>query len=212
MSDVDKLWARIEDARTRLGQLDQAEVRQAEDLGKRLKEIRAGLAQRHAEVERRRLESDRLRHENEQLRRMLHRLLLSIEERYSGRLKTALQEIAEQVSGLMAMGETEETPGADEAGQPEPPRAETDAAVELPAPAAPAAVAAAVEADVDTAAGEPEAPGEPSALPDEDDSAWLKQIMERARELTAEAERGRVIQAVDESSAATAALSRSAVA
>lgn len=204
MSDVDELWTRIDDARTRLGQVDQAQVRQAEDLSKRLKEIRTGLARRHEEVEVRHAESDRLRHENEQLRRMLHRLLLSIEERYSGRLKTALQEIAEQVGGLMKMADTVDKAATDAVGDGEAPSGEA----ELPSGEAESPL----EADVDSTAGAAPLSGQLSALPDEDDSVWLKQIMERARELTAEAERGHDAPASAPSGTASTALSRSAVA
>lgn len=225
MSDVDDLWARIEEARTRLGQVDQAQVRQAEDLSTRLKEIRAGLTRRHDEVERRRAEADRLRHENEQLRRMLHRLLLSIEERYSGRLKTALQEIADQVGALVEVadtergaeataevvvssGETEDEPSTEAQGPDDP---SFEASAEAP-PEAGAIAAASAEEDAMEKPDEPEQPGQASALPDEDDSVWLKQIMERARELTAEANRGGDTDSQGSSVGGPASLSRSAVA
>jgi len=180
MSDIDELWGRIDEARRRLGLVDQAQIKQIEDLNERLKAIRDGLSGRYDLIERHRTEAERLRHENEQLRRMLHRLLIAIEERYGGRLKDILHDLESQVSSLVVMtGEGEETAPRQDPSEP------TDTGGEACAkasdrPAAPGPDGAeAPSADALRMA----APPPPEEGPSETDSRWLREIMERAREL-----------------------------
>ncbi|MFQ5773602.1 MAG: hypothetical protein ACE5GS_03695 [Kiloniellaceae bacterium] len=189
MSDIDELWKRIDEARTRLGLADQAQLKQVEDLNDRLKSLKTGLSRRHAELAQHREERSRLCHENEQLRRMLHRLLLAIEERYGGRLRDILQDLEAQVTSLIALTGAEPTDGEVETA------ADSDEDDDDDAPGAP------------NGGPLPEAPAAeiPQSLPDEGDSRWLLEIMERARELTADLRGPRRRDAADGAAAGPAA-------
>lgn len=157
MTNVDSLWTQIEEAKKRLGATDAAQIKQIQDINEQVKEVRAGLGQRYRELERHREDISKLRHENEHLRRMLHRLLLAIEQRYSGRLMDLVKDLEGEVTALVPL-----------TAEPKEARART---VEKVVPAKrvkrPAAVLAA-----------------PS--PSESDSRWLRKIMDRAGELTGE--------------------------
>ena len=100
MSDTAGLWKRIEDARKRLGMDEAAQIKQVGDLNDRIKEVRRDLAGRYRELEGHREEVSKLRHENEQLRRMLHRLLLAIEQRRGARLKTLMSDLSGEMTAL----------------------------------------------------------------------------------------------------------------
>ncbi|MFQ5466805.1 MAG: hypothetical protein ACE5DS_01610 [Kiloniellaceae bacterium] len=175
MTDIDDLWPRIDEARRRLGVADQAQFKQLEHLSARLKEMRGGLAQRLAEM-------DRLRGENEHLRGMLYRLLLAIEARYGGGMRDILQDLEGQVHALV------------ELAQDKPPVAPPSAkALAGPANGHASGVAKAKRLRLrkiapDLAAEIGEAPAQGAERPDEGDTRWLKEIMERARELTVDFE------------------------
>ena len=101
MADVSDLWKRIEEAKRRLGVAEAAQIKQIEDINDQVKEVRGGLARRYRELEQHREDVSKLRHENEQLRRMLHRLLLAIEQRQSGRLKDLMKSLEGDVGALV---------------------------------------------------------------------------------------------------------------
>jgi predicted nuclease with TOPRIM domain len=103
MTEVDRLWTRIEEAKKRLGATDEAQIKQIQDINEQVKEVRAGLKQRYRELERHREDVSKLRHENEHLRRMLHRLLLAIEQRYNGRLMDLVKDLEGEVSALVPL-------------------------------------------------------------------------------------------------------------
>ena len=103
MTDVDNLWTRIEEAKKRLGATDEAQIKQIQNLNEQVKEVRVGLGQRYRELERHREDVSKLRQENEQLRRMLHRLLLAIEQRYNGRLMDMVKNLEGEVTALVPL-------------------------------------------------------------------------------------------------------------
>ena len=183
MSDVADLWKRIEEARKRLGTDDETQVKQVEDINEQVKEVRSGLARRYRELEQHREEVSKLRRENEQLRRMLHRLLLAIEQRQGSRLRKLMEGLEGEVNALvpLAADPTKKEGTAESAPvrpiEPSVPSLDPDSrARSVQAVAEPAAV---------TSAG-PEGPNGPKAAasrPSETDSRWLHEIMERAREL-----------------------------
>ncbi len=181
MSDEADLWHRIEAARKRLIGTDEAQIRQVQDINARIKEIRASLSGRIRELERQREEAAKLRRDNEQLRRMLHRLLLAIEQR-SGGLKPCVQDLEAEVGALLPLAARLADGGARPVGAVPVGAAPAGAtpAAEAAAPRPKAAVPAAAPSDR-PANG---VPGGPVGGPDETDSRWLHEIMERARELT----------------------------
>jgi len=103
MTDVDSLWTRIEEAKKRLGTTDEAQIKQIQDINEQVKEVRVGLRQRYRELERHREDVSKLRHENEHLKRMLHRLLLAIEQRYNGRLMDMVRDLEGEVTALVPL-------------------------------------------------------------------------------------------------------------
>ena len=192
MSEVADLWNRIEEAKKRLGVSDEAQIEQIQSINQQVKEIRAGLSGRFRELERHREEVSRLRHENEQLKRMLHRLLLAIEQRYSGRLKDIVKDLESQVSALVPL-----TAGPKDGASPdlvESPGTRAPAEDKSAPPVAPAAPVAPLKGN--TVIG---------TAPSEKDSRWLHEIMERARELTHEDAKGsRVVSPIQSSHSAVA--------
>jgi len=171
MSDLAELWHRIEAARKRLGTADEAQVKQIQDINSRVKEIRAGLSGRVRELERQHEEVTKLRHDNEQLRRMLHRLLLAIEQGPGGGLKSVLiKDLAAEVGALAPLAAKLH----EKAARPVEPRGAVRPAEATPKP--PVELAPGPAAEFPTG-------------PSETDSRWLHEIMERARELTGEARR-----------------------
>jgi DNA repair exonuclease SbcCD ATPase subunit len=195
MSDIDDLWARIDDAKRRLGAADEVQIKRIEDLNERIKAVKAGLATRYRELEAQRDEVSKLRRENEQLRQMMHRLLLAIEERYSGRLKGMLQDLETQVSGLVSVAEPpngQPTPASAGMNGPPAPDDRAKAAQEAPSnDAAPNGESGKV--------AKTETPPE-AAPPSEKDSRWLHEIMERARELTVDRARANRVTPLDPTS------------
>ncbi len=175
MTDVADLWNRIEEAKKRLGAADEAQTKQIQDINEQVKEVRAGLSQRYRELERHREEVSKLRRENEQLRRMLHRLLLAIEQRYSGRLMDLVKDLEGEVSALFPLATAPKQGRAQSQ--------ETRVIAKTPMPRTkPLKDTAAVSAAPDNAGTQKYA----AAAPSESDSRWLQEIMERARELTGE--------------------------
>jgi len=187
MTDIDDLWPRIDEARRRLGVADQAQLKQLEHLNACLKDMRGGLAHRLADM-------DRLRGENEHLRGMLYRLLLAIEARYGGGMRDILQDLEGQVRALVEMAQIKP---ASRAGAPVAP----SSAKVLAGPKTGRAPGIAkakrlrlrkIAPDLAAEIGEATAPAQGAAQgaerPDEGDTRWLKEIMERARELTADFE------------------------
>lgn len=169
MSDIDELRQRIDQAKHRLGQVDETQAKQIEDLNARLKAIKERLSTRHFEIAQHQEQVARLRHENEQLRGMLHKLLLAIEERFGGPMREILRDLEGQVTTLVAL-------------------AGVDSGPERSDPAAPSAQSEEGPADPPEAqalSGIPGGEGE-TGEPDEGDTRWLQRIMERARELTAD--------------------------
>ena len=175
MSSVAKLWARIEEAKQRLGAADEAQIKQIQGINAQVKEVRAGLAERYRELERHREEVSKLRGENEQLKRMLHGLLTAIEQRSTNPLKEIMRDLAGDVSAMAPMtAKAEAQPKGEPKQDPKLPGTETPPAIERlggPVAAAPATA---------------EDPAASTAIPSEKDSRWLHEIMERAQELSAD--------------------------
>ena len=195
MTDIDDLWTRIDDAKRRLGAADDVQIKRIEDLNERIKAVKAGLATRYRELEAQRDEVSKLRRENEQLRQMMHRLLLAIEERYSGRLRGMLQDLETQVSALVTVaGDPDGQPSPASAGASEPPPADDRAEAAQEAPNDDAAPNGESGEGAGTKAP-PEAPP-----PSEKDSRWLHEIMERARELTVDRARANRVTPLDPTS------------
>jgi predicted nuclease with TOPRIM domain len=181
MSDVADLWNRIEEARKRLGAAEETQIKQIADLNEQVKGVRNGLARRYRELEEHREAMSKIRQENEQLRRMLHRVLLGIEQRYDGRLVELVKNLEGEVSALLPM--TSATKANGPAPQPkatDQPKAETTAKPKPPAFLGGQARVNRTGKGIHQVLGQAKA----SATPSESDSRWLHQIMERARELT----------------------------
>ncbi len=177
MSSVAKLWARIEEAKQRLGATDEAQIKQIQGINTQVKEVRAGLAERYRELERHREEVSKLRGENEQLKRMLHRLLTAIEQRSTNPLKEMMRELAGDVSAMAPLAAVAEV-GAQPTGAPK----------QDPKPAG-TAKRPAIERLGGSVAATPAPAADPmasTAIPSEKDSRWLHEIMERAQELSAD--------------------------
>lgn len=181
MSDVTDLWNRIEEARKRLGAAEESQIKQIAELNEQVKGVRSGLARRYRELEEQREALSKLRQENEQLRRMLHRLLLAIEQRYDGRLVDLVKNLEGEVSALLPM--TAAAKKDEAAARPNVPVEAKAGTVAKPKPPAFLGGQARVNRSgkgVHQVLGQAKAP----ATPSESDSRWLHQIMERARELT----------------------------
>lgn len=175
MSDVADLWTRIEDAKKRLGMADDAQLKQIQDINEQVKEVRKGLSRRYRELEQHREEVSKLRHENEQLRRMLHRLLLAIEQRYNGRLKDQIKDLEGEVTALVPL-----------TAEPRQGISQRPAAPQVMKPAAPRLLGGAARGAPTRQADPAPSGGQKAetASPSDTDSRWLHEIMERARELT----------------------------
>ena len=179
MSDVADLWTRIEEARRRLGTDDEAEVKPVEEINDQVKEVRGSLARRYRELEQHREEVSKLRRENEQLRRMLHRLLLAIEQRRGSRLRTLMEGLEGEVNALVPLAADPKAAGSQEAAPLRPLAPEVRA---LGTGSQARRDQAGPESGAEPAAA-PEAPKAGVPQPSESDSRWLHEIMERAREL-----------------------------
>ena len=177
MSDFDQLLTRIDEAKKRLGIVDEDHARQFESLKGRLSAVKDGLVRTQSELDEQKQELTRLSRENEQLRGMLHKLLLAIESSYGERLKDILQDIEGQIMTLV-----------DLTGPPESAEDEDTDPAETPV----ATVTATVTATGPVALVEPPAGHEETApmsakegdTPDDTDSRWLAEIMETAKDLT----------------------------
>lgn len=180
MTDVTDLWKRIEEARKRLGAAEETQIKQIADLNEQIKGVRNGLTRRYRELEEHREAMSKMRQENEQLRRMLHRILLAIEQRYDGRLVDLVKNLEGEVSALLPLTAKASEPAA-QSKAPDQPKLE--AAPNKPK--APAFLGGQARVNR-TGKGVHQVLSKPktSATPSESDSRWLHQIMERARELT----------------------------
>ena len=173
MSDFDQLLTRIDEAKKRLGGVDEGHAQQFETLKGRLSAVKDGLVRTQGELEEQKQELTRLERENEQLRGMLHKLLLAIESSYGERLKDILQDIEGQITTLVDLtGTGEATDQAeDPVSEKKPVAAGAVALVEPPA-------------DQDEDAAKAETDGTDGESPDDTDSRWLAEIMETAKDLT----------------------------
>ncbi len=187
MTDVADLWNRIEEARKRLGAAEESQIKQIADLNEQVKGVRNGLARRYRELEEHREAMSKMRQENEQLRRMLHRILLAIEQRYDGRLVDLVKNLEGEVSALLPMTTAAkaseavvQSKASDQPEAPEQPKADAAAKPKTPAFLGGQARVNRTGKGMHQVLGK----SKTSATPSESDSRWLHQIMERARELT----------------------------
>ena len=174
MSDFDQLLTRIDEAKKRLGVVDDGHAQQFESLKGRLSAVKDGLVRTQGELEEQNQELARLTRENEQLRAMLHKLLLAIESSYGERLKDILHDIEGQIITLVDLTGT---------GEAIEQTATTDANANAEKKPAASGTVALVEPPADQEAAAPKS-GKDGEAPDDTDSRWLAEIMETARDLT----------------------------